>query len=170
MRLSPVAFLRAIADELQGSGPFEILRAFLVSPLPRRYWGGASGTGLLLSGLAQIAMCGAGLIQSYHAYSGPVSDALASVTLEAAVANGEKRAHAAPAMAFGALTPLAFFAVSASGRLFAYGVFSGLVRVIGYAADHPGGDPVLTLVDDFAWDAARGLRVAFERTTSRWRR
>ncbi len=169
MRLNPVVVLRSIWDELQGSGPFEILRAFLVSPLPRRYWGGASGTGLLLSGLLQIALCGAGLVQSYQSYSKPVSDALASATLEAAVATGDTRASATPAMAFGALTPLAFFAVSVPGRFFAYGVFSGLVRVVGYAADHPGGDPVLTFVDDLGWDAARGFKSAFRRTVARLR-
>jgi len=168
MRTNPVAWLRAVWEEL-GSSPFEILRAFLVSPLPRRYWGGASGVGLLLSGLLQIGLCGAGLIQSYHAYSEPVSEALANATLEAAVANGEKRVSATPAMAFGALTPLAFFAVSVPGRLFAYGVLSGLIRVIGYAADHPGGDPLLTFVDDLAWDAARGLKSAFHRTVARLR-
>lgn len=169
MRLNPAALLRAIGDELSGSGPLEILRAFLVSPLPRRYWGGASGVGILFSGLLQIALCGAGLIQSYQAYSQPVSDALANATIEAAVANGDKQVSATPAMAFGALTPLAFFAVSGAGRLFAYGVFSGLVRVVGYAADHPGGDPVLTLVDDLAWGAARRLKAAGRRAASRLR-
>lgn len=167
--MSIVDRLRAIKHEFYGVGPLELLRAFLISPLPRRYWGGASGVGLLFSGLAQIALCGAGLIQAYDRYSQPVSEALAKVSIEAAVSGEATRVSATPAMAFGALTPLAFFAVSISGRFFAYGVFSGFVRVVSYAADHPCGDPLLTFVDEFVWDGIYGVRSALRRAALRMR-
>jgi hypothetical protein len=61
-------------------------------------------------------------------------------------------------MAFGALTPFGFFAVSAPAWVLAYVLLSGLVRVLGYASDHPCGDPILTFVDDVLWDGGRGIR------------
>jgi hypothetical protein len=66
--------------------------------------------------------------------------------------------NAAPAMAFGALTPLGFFAVSQPAWILAYGLIAGLIRVLGYASDHPCGDPVLTFVDDVIWDSTGGIR------------
>lgn len=146
--------LRVLGDEL--SRPLNLALAFFISPLPRRYWRGATGPGIALSAFIQMGACLAGLIQTYTAYAQTVSNDLAEVTAEVAELSGAEKVAAAPAMAFGALTPLGFFAVSAPAWVLAYGVLSGLIRLVGYAADHPCGDPVLTLADEILWDAARG--------------
>ncbi len=138
--------------------PINPVVAFFVSFLPRRYWGGADGVGILLSALFQAGGSLAGLVNTYTAYAQQVSDGLAEATLAAAISGGAERLSAAPAMAFGALTPLGFFAVSAPAWVFAYSLFSGLIRALGYATDHPCGDPILTFADDLVWDAGRGVR------------
>lgn len=147
--------LRTLIDEL--SRPLNLALAFLVSPLPRRYWRGASGPGLALSAFIQMAVCSAGLIETYTAYSRVVSDGLAEATAEAAERSGAEKVDAAPAMALGALTPLGFFAVSMPAWVLAYGALSGLFRLVGYASDHPCGDPILTFVDATLWDVGRGI-------------
>jgi len=146
--------LGSVVDEV--GRPVNLALAFFLSPLPRRYWGGVTGPGILLSGLVQTGLCLAGLVQVYTSYAQGVSEQLADATLTAAAEGGSTRVSAAPAMAFGALTPLGFFAVSAPAWIVAYGVLSGLIRVLGYASDHPWGDPVLTFADDVIWDVMRG--------------
>lgn len=155
--------LRVLGDEL--SRPLNLALAFFISPLPRRYWRGATGPGIALSAFIQMGACFAGLIQTYTAYAQTVSDDLAEVTAEVAELSGAEKVDAAPAMAFGALTPLGFFAVSAPAWVLAYGVLSGLIRLVGYASDHPCGDPVLTLADEILWDAARGTLFRARRLT-----
>jgi len=76
---------------------------------------------------------------------------------------------AAPAMAFGALTPLGFFAVSAPAWVVAYLALSGIIRVLGYASDHPCGDPILTFVDDVLWDIGRSAGSTIRGVWSRLR-
>jgi len=142
------------------SRPFDLALAFFLSPLPKRYWRGASGPGILLSGLLQMGFGIAGLVHVYTSYAQGVSEDLAAATIAVEEA-GSTRVSAAPAMAFGALTPLAFFAVSAPAWVVAYVALSGLIRVLGYASDHPCGDPVLTLVDETLWDIGRGVGSTF---------
>jgi hypothetical protein len=146
--------LSDVFDEL--SRPFNLALAFFLSPLPKRYWRGATGPGMLLSGLLQTGLGFAGLVHVYTSYAQGVSEGLAEATIAAEEA-GAIRVSAAPAMAFGALTPLAFFAVSAPAWVVAYVALSGLIRVLGYAADHPCGDPLLTVVDDTLWGIGRGV-------------
>jgi len=112
-----------------------------------------------------MGACSAGLVQTYTAYAQAVSEHLAEATKEAAELSGAEKVEAAPAMAFGALTPLGFFAVSAPAWVLAYGVLSGLFRLVGYASDHPCGDPVLTLVDETLWDVGRGVASRVRRIT-----
>lgn len=152
-----------LVDEL--SRPLNLALAFFVSPLPRRYWRGATGPGIALSAFIQLGACLAGLIQTYTAYAQVVSDDLAEVTTEAAELSGAEKVHAAPAMAFGALTPLGFFAVSTSAWILAYGALSGLIRLVGYASDHPCGDPILSFVDEILWDVGRGIASRVQRFT-----
>ena len=147
--------VRGVIDEL--SHPVSLGLAFFVSPLPRRYWRGATGPGIALSAFIQMAACFAGLVQTYSAYAQTVSDDLAEATAEVAERTGGERVNAAPAMAFGALTPLGFFAVSTPAWVLAYGALSGLFRLVGYASDHPCGDPILTFVDATLWDVGRGI-------------
>lgn len=147
--------VRTLIDEL--SRPLNLALAFFVSPLPRRYWRGATGPGIALSAFIQVGACFAGLIETYTAYAQVVSDDLAEVTTEAAELSGAEKIAAAPAMAFGALTPLGFFAVSTPAWFLAYGAVSALIRLVGYASDHPCGDPILTLVDETLWDVGRGV-------------
>jgi hypothetical protein len=152
-----VNFVRGLGglfDEL--SRPFNLALAFFISPLPKRYWRGASGPGILLSGLLQLGFGLAGLVHVYTSYAQGVSEGLAAATIAAEEA-GATRMSATPAMAFGALTPLGFFAVSAPAWVVAYLALSGLFRVIGYASDHPCGDPVLTLMDEALWEMGRGV-------------
>jgi hypothetical protein len=137
----------------------EVLFAFLVSFLPRRYWRGASGVGILFSGLFQLGVSLGGLVSVYTRFSQDVSDTIAEVTIEAAYqADGSGRLEAGGAMAMNALTPLGFLAVSRTGAVLAYLVFSSLVRLLGFATDHPCGDPLLTVVDSFTWDFIHGAR------------
>ncbi len=151
--------LRGLGDVVdEVSQPLNLALAFFLSPLPRRYWRGVTGPGILLSGLLQAGFSLAGLVHTYTAYAQIVSDDLADATVAAAAERGDTRVNAAPAMAFGALTPFGFFAVSAPAWVLAYVFLSGLVRVLGYASDHPCGDPILTFVDDVLWDAGRGVR------------
>ncbi len=155
------------------SRPLNLALAFFLSPLPRRYWGGATGVGILLSGFVQMGASARGLLRAYTAHAQQVSDALAQATITAALNSGDVTVSAAPAMAFGALTPFGFLAVSVPAWIFAYGAISGLVRVFGYAADHPCGDPILTFIDDLVWDGMRSLwsvvRQASHRIRSFWR-
>ena len=155
MIASLLRVLRMLGDEL--SRPFNLALAFFVSPLPRRYWRGATGPGIALSAFIQMGACFAGLIQTYTAYAQAVSDDLAEVTAEVAELSGARKLDAAPAMAFGALTPLGFFAVSAPAWVLAYGALSGLFRLVGYASDHPCGDPLLSFIDETLWDTGRGI-------------
>jgi len=104
-----------------------------------------------------MAACSAGLLQTYTSYAQLVSDDLAEVTTEVAERSGAEKMTAAPAMAFGALTPFGFFAVSTPAWVLAYGALSGLIRLVGYAADHPCGDPILTLVDETLRDVGGGI-------------
>lgn len=154
-----------LADEV--SRPVNLVLAFCLSPLPRRYWGGADGAGILLSGFVQVGACVAGLLNSYTPFAHNVSEGLATATLTIASRGEAERISAAPAMAFGALTPMGFFASSLPAWFFAYGVLSGLVRVFGYASDHPCGDPLLTLIDEFIWDSGRGVVGALQRVRAR---
>ena len=148
--------LRDVVDEV--SRPLNLGLAFFLSVLPRRYWRGITGPGILLSGLVQAGLSLAGLVHVYTSYAQGVSDHLAEATLQVVAESGATRVSAAPAMAFGALTPVGFLAVSVPGWVLAYGLVSGLIRALGYAADHPGGDPILTFVDDVIWDGARGIK------------
>ena len=157
--------LGSLIDEV--SRPLNLALAFFLSPLPRRYWRGVTGPGILLSGLLQAGLAFAGLVHTYTAYAQIVSDDLAEATVAAADESGDTRVNAAPAMAFGALTPLGFFAVSAPAWVLAYFVLSGLIRVLGYASDHPCGDPILTVVDDVLWDLGRGVRSRVVRLVAR---
>jgi hypothetical protein len=145
--------LGSVFDEL--SRPFDLALAFFVSPLPKRYWRGASGPGMLISGLLQAGLGFAGLVHVYSVYARGVSEDIATATIAAEEA-GAVRVSAAPAVAFGALTPLAFFAVSTPAWVVAYVALSGLIRILAYAADHPCGDPVLTFIDDLLWEIGRG--------------
>jgi len=159
--MSPLGIVRNIGTGLRDafhelSRPLDLAIAFFLSPLPRRYWRGLSGPGILLCGLVQAGFSMAGLTQVYTSYAGQVSEELAEATI-AITSESSTRVSAAPAMAFGALTPLAFFGVSGLAWVLAYSVFSGLVRVLGYATDHPCGDPLLTFIDDVAWGMARGV-------------
>jgi hypothetical protein len=161
MSLGPIIWnivrgLGTVVDEV--SRPLNLGLAFFLSVLPRRYWRGIAGPGILLSGLAQAGFCLAGLLHVYAAYAQGVAEQLATATLTVAGESGSTRVSAAPAMAFGALTPFGFFAVSAPAWVLAYGLLSGLIRALGYAADHPCGDPILTFLDDVLWDVARGIR------------
>ncbi len=151
--------LGGVFDEL--SRPLNLGLAFFLSVLPRRYWRGITGPGILLSGLVQAGLSLAGLVHVYGTYAQGVSDQLAEATLQVAAESAATRVSAAPAMAFGALTPLGFLAVSVPGWVLAYGLVSGLIRAVSYAADHPCGDPILTFVDDVIWDVARGIRSRF---------
>jgi hypothetical protein len=155
--------LRTLVDEL--SRPLNLALAFFISPLPRRYWRGASGPGIALSAFIQMAACSAGLLQAYTSYAQLVSDDLAEVTAEVAELSGAEKMTAAPAMAFGALTPFGFFAVSTPAWVLAYGALSGLIRIVGYAADHPCGDPILTFVDETLRDVGRGIKSRVRRIT-----
>lgn len=157
--------LGGVLDEL--ARPLNLALAFFLSPLPRRYWRGIGGPGVLLSGLVQCGIGLAGLVHVYTSYAQGVSEQLAEATLTVAAESGDTRVNAAPAMAFGALTPLGFFAVSAPAWVVAYCLLSGLVRTLGYAADHPCGDPVLTFVDDVLWDVGRGIGSRARRAVSR---
>ena len=148
--------LGSLIDEV--SRPLNLALAFFLSPLPRRYWRGVTGPGILLSGLLQAGLGFAGLVHTYTAYAQIVSDDLADATIMVAAESGDTRVNAAPAMAFGSLTPFGFFAVSAPAWVLAYVLLSGLVRVLGYASDHPCGDPILTFLDDVLWDAGRGIK------------
>jgi hypothetical protein len=148
--------LGSLVDEV--SRPLNLVLAFFLSPLPRRYWRGVNGPGILLSGLVQAGICLAGLVHVYTSYAQGVSEQLAEASLKVAAESGDTRVNAAPAMAFGALTPLGFFAVSQPAWILAYGLIAGLIRVLGYASDHPCGDPVLTFVDDVIWDSTGGIR------------
>ena len=148
--------LRDVVDEV--SRPLNLGLAFFLSVLPRRYWRGITGPGILLSGLVQAGLSLAGLVHVYTSYAQGVSDQLAEATLQVVAESGATRVSAAPAMAFGALTPVGFLAVSVPGWVLAYGLVSGLIRALGYAADHPCGDPILTFVDDVIWDGARGIK------------
>jgi len=148
--------LGGVFDEI--SRPLNLGLAFFLSVLPRRYWRGITGPGILLSGLVQSGLGLAGLVHVYTSYAQTVSEQLAEATLQVATESQATRVSAAPAMAFGALTPLGFFAVSAPAWVVAYGLLSGLIRTLGYAADHPCGDPILTFVDDVVWDVARGIK------------
>ena len=152
------------------SQPLDVLLGFIVSPLPRRYWGGASGTGILLSSLVQIGICASGLSNAYSVFSHKISEELAETTIEVAKRAEAGSVEAAPAMAFGAITPFAFFAVSVSGRFVAYGVVSGVIRVLGQASGHPCGDPILTFADEIVWDTGRSLGSTVRRVVSRDRR
>ena len=154
--------LRTLIDEL--SRPLNLGLAFFLSPLPRRYWRGTTGPGIFLSAFIQFGACLAGLMETYTRYAQTVSDSLADATAEVAIESGAQKASAAPAMAFGALTPLGFFAVSTRAWIFAYGALSGLIRLVGYASDHPCGDPILTFADDMLWDAGRGASSSIKRT------
>ena len=147
--------LGGLIDEV--SQPLNLALAFFLSPLPRRYWRGVTGPGILLSGLLQAGFSLAGLVHTYTAYAQIVSEDLADAAIEVAAERGDTRVNAAPAMAFGALTPFGFFAVSAPAWVLAYVLLSGLVRVLGYASDHPCGDPILTFVDDLLWDGGRAV-------------
>lgn len=159
MKSMLAASLRAFNSVIREvSEPLDTIQAFFLSPLPRRYWRGASGFGVVLSALVQVGACAAALMQSYVAFAKPVSEALANATITTAESSGAAEVRALPAMAYGALTPFGFLAVSSSGRLFAYGVISGLIRALASATGHPCGDPVLTLVDSFIWDMARAAR------------
>ena len=166
--------LRGLGDVLdEFARPLNLALAFFLSPLPRRYWRGIAGPGVLLSGLVQCGIGLAGLVHVYTSYAQGVSEQLAEATLTVAAESGDTRVNAAPAMAFGALTPLGFFAVSAPAWVMAYCLLSGLVRTLGYAADHPCGDPVLTFVDDVLWDVGRSIgsraRRAVTRLWSLWK-
>ena len=92
--------LRTLVDEL--SRPLNLVLAFFLSPLPQRYWRGASGPGIALSAFIQMAACSAGLLQTYTTYAQLVSDDLAEVTTDAAQRSGAEKVDVAPAMAFGA--------------------------------------------------------------------
>lgn len=150
------------------------LFAFVVSILPRRYWAGATGAGILLSGLVQLAAGAAGFMEAYTHFARETSEGVASATLTVAQSGepGGGRVEAGKAMALGALTPIGFLAVSATGWLFAYVSLSGLVRVLGAASGHPCGDPVLTFLDDLLWESGRSLlstaRDLVERARSAW--
>jgi len=148
--------LGGVFDEL--SRPLNLGLSFFLSVLPKRYWRGIAGPGILLSGLVQSGLGLAGLVHVYTSYAQGVSEQLAAATLRVATESEATRVSAAPAMAFGALTPLGFFFVSAPAWVVAYCLLSGLIRTLGYAADHPCGDPILTFVDDVIWDAGRGLK------------
>ncbi len=103
-----------------------------------------------------------------------MSDELADITVEAALETEAHSVSAAPAMAFGALTPLGIFAVSNAAWVLAYGALSGLIRLVGYPSDHPCGDPILTFVDNLLWDAGRGISSSVRRSVgavwSWWKR
>jgi hypothetical protein len=161
-----------LSDEV--SRPVNLLLAFCLSPLPRRYWWGAAGAGILLSGFVQVGASLAGLLHVYTAYAQEVSERIASATITAAVRGEAERVSAAPAMAFGALTPFGFFASSLPAWFFAYGLLSGVIRVLGYASEHPCGDPLLTFVDELVWDSGRGILAAVRgvrvRLSSFWNR
>ena len=155
----PRNILRGLGDVFdEVSRPLNLGLAFFVSILPRRYWRGITGPGILLSGLVQSGLSLAGLLHAYTSYAQGVSEQLAEATLKVAVESEATRVSAAPAMAFGALTPLGFFAVSTPAWVVAYVLLSGLIRSLSYAADHPCGDPILTFVDDVIWDVARGIK------------
>lgn len=155
----PGNILRGLLDVVdEVSQPLNLALAFFLSPLPRRYWRGITGPGILLSGLVQAGICLGGLVHVYTSYAQGISEQLAEATLTVAAESGDTRVNAAPAMAFGALTPLGFFAVSQPAWVLAYGLVASLIRVLGYASDHPCGDPILTFVDDVIWDSTRGIR------------
>ena len=143
--------------------------AFLMSPFPKRYWGTAIGPGLLLSALLQSGLSLAGLMAAYEPYAKRAGQALADTTIATAVANEVERVEAEPAMALGAFTPLAFLAESTTGRLFAYGLLSGMFRVVGYAGDHACGDPVLTFLDDLVWGIGGSIKATLLGVASRLR-
>lgn len=116
--------------------------------------------GILFSALFQFGLSVAGLVAVYTRYSQNVSDALAEVTVEAALRDDgvDRRMHAGGAMAVNALTPIGFIVLSHTGQALVYLAFSGMVRMLGFATDHPCGDPVLTVIDEFAWDLFYSLK------------
>jgi hypothetical protein len=146
-----------VFDEVLGH-PVNLAVAFFVSPLPNRYWGKAHGAGIFLSCMVQIGLCVMGFMSSYHAYSERNSQEIAQASIEVATQQEAAKADALPAMVFGAFTPLAYLSVSSTGRWLAYGVISGVIRVVGYASDHPCGDPVLTLVDSFIYEMGSSFK------------
>jgi hypothetical protein len=164
--------LNAIDDVL--GHPINLVLAFFVSPLPRRYWGKAQGVGIFLSCAVQIGLCVMGFMSSYHAYSERNSQAIAESAIEVAKQQEATKVEAMPAMVFGAFTPLAFLSVSSTGRWLAYGVVSGVIRVVGYASDHPCGDPILTLVDSFIYELGSSVKATalhvVGRASSFWNR
>lgn len=160
--------LFGVFEELFGH-PIGFIHSFAVSPLPRRYWGRAHGAGIFLSCMVQIGLCLWGLMSSYHVYSERISRAIAENAIEVAKQQEATKVEALPAMVFGAFTPLAFLSVSTSGRFLAYGVVSGVIRVLGYASDHPCGDPVLTLVDGLIWDTGGTVKSVVGGATARIR-
>ena len=149
--------------------------ALFVTFLPRRYWRGAHGVGILISGLLQLGIAGGALVSNYSRFASSVSDTVAEVTIDAAEQDPGTggKIQAGHAMALGALTPIGFVMTSKSGRLLLYLVISALVRLLGYATDHPWGDPLLTFVDDIFHDGLRSIgrtgRSAL-RTVQAWRR
>ena len=155
--MHPFERLRAAVDEMtrEVSETGLNVLALVLSPFPRRYWGRAQGSGILISCLLQIALCGTSLYTSISHFSHRLSQEIADTTIEAAMESEATRVEAAPAMAFGALTPFAYLTVSATGRWLTYGLLSGLLRAVAYATGNPCGDPVLTFVDDVAWDLGR---------------
>ena len=146
-----------VLEELVGQ-PIQFLLAFFISPFPHRYWGRASGAGVFLSCMLQVSLCLAGFMKSYHVFAEQVGANLADTAIEAAKEEGAAKVEALPAMAVGAFTPLAFLAASSSARWLAYGLLSGIVRLLGYASDHPCGHPVLTLADSFVWETLGALK------------
>lgn len=156
--------LGSVVDEV--SRPLNLALAFFLSPLPRRYWRGITGPGILLSGLVQAGLSLAGLLHLYTSFAQRISEELADVTIAAVAEGGATKVSAAPAMAFGALTPFGFFAVSVPAWVLAYCLLSGLIRLLGYASDHPCGDPILTFIDEVIWDVVRGIRPRFMRAVA----
>jgi hypothetical protein len=156
----------SVFDDVVGH-PVNLVLAFFVSPLPNRYWGKAHGVGIFLSCAVQIGVCVMGFMSSYHKYAERNSQAIADSAIEVAKSQEATKVEAMPAMVFGAFTPLAFLSVSSTGRWLAYGVVSGVIRVVGYASDHPCGDPVLTLVDGFVWAIGSSFKATAVHVVSR---
>ncbi len=150
--------------------------ALFVTFLPRRYWRGAHGVGILISGLLQLGIAGGALVSNYSRFASSVSDTVAEVTIEAAESDPTtgRKIQAGHAMALGALTPIGFVMTSKSGRLLLYLVISAIVRLFGYATDHPWGDPLLTFVDDILHDGLNSIgrrgRSGLRAVQSWWRR
>jgi hypothetical protein len=130
--------------------------------------------GILFSGMIQFAISSMLLVGLYTRFASGVADGVAETTIDAAVPDIEKggRVHAGFAMAFGALTPFGFLAVSSTGRVLLYFVLSSVVRLVAYACDHPCGDPALTFVDEILHDVKDGLMKRVRRAAafvSNWR-